>query len=97
MTGQSILIVDDDPDVREVMRQGLTHEGYAVIGVATGMEGIEACEQSNPQLIIIGLCLPEMSGYWRVPVDWIAQVTGATIRLAAAVEAVYAQPQWHGS
>ena len=40
MTFRPILIVDDDPDVREVVQQVLTLEGQAVIEAATGLEGV---------------------------------------------------------
>ena len=41
MTVRPILIVDDDPAVRDVVRQMLTLEGYAVVEAATGVEGVQ--------------------------------------------------------
>ncbi len=65
MTSQPILIIDDDLDMREVVRQALISEGYAVIEAATGSEGLQAWDQHDPQLIILNTLLPEMTG-WQV-------------------------------
>ncbi|CAG0996849.1 partial Transcriptional regulatory protein WalR, partial [Anaerolineae bacterium] len=62
MTSQPILIIDDDPDMREVVRQALISEGHAVIEAAAGWEGLQAWEQYDPQLIILDSILPLMSG-----------------------------------
>ncbi len=62
MTRQSILIVDDDPAVREVVRQVLTLEGYAVIEAATGQAGVRTWEQHDPPLVILDIVMPGMSG-----------------------------------
>src|SRR5512139_2227185 len=65
MTVQPILIIDDDAELREVVRQALTREGYTVIEATSGLEGLAAWEQYQPQLIILGPHLPDMSG-WQV-------------------------------
>lgn len=62
MTRRPILIVDDDAAVRNIVRQVLTLEGYAVLEAATGREGVHAWEQHAPQLIILDIIMPQMSG-----------------------------------
>ncbi len=62
MTPQPILIVDDDPALREVVRQLLTLEGYAVLEAANGVEGVRVWEQHAPHLIILDILMPEMNG-----------------------------------
>jgi DNA-binding response OmpR family regulator len=62
MTPRPILIVDDDPAVRAIVRQVLALEGYAVLEAATGREGLQAWEQSDPQLVILDIVMPQMSG-----------------------------------
>ena len=48
MTPRPLLIVDDDPAVRDIVRQVLTLEGYAVLEAATGRAGLHAWEQHDP-------------------------------------------------
>ena len=62
MTPQPLLIVDDDSAVREVVRQVLTLEGYAVVEAATGRAGLHAWEQHDPQLVILDIVMPGLSG-----------------------------------
>ena len=62
MTPQPILIVDDDSAVRDIVRQVLTLEGYAVVEAATGRAGLHAWEQHDPQLVILDIMMPGMSG-----------------------------------
>lgn len=58
-----ILIVDDEPDLRSVLRFGLEAERFEVIEAADGEEGLKlACEQV-PDLIVLDLMLPRMDGY----------------------------------
>ena len=62
MTPRPLLIVDDDPAVREIVRQVLTLEGYAVLEAATGRAGLQAWEQHDPQLVILDIVMPGLSG-----------------------------------
>ncbi len=62
MTSQPILIVDDEADVREVVQQVLTLEGYAVNEATNGLEGMRLWEQHKPQLVILDILMPGMSG-----------------------------------
>lgn len=62
MNKTTILIVDDEPDIIEILRFNLEKEGFAVISAKNGREGIEKAKQSNPDLIILDIMMPEMDG-----------------------------------
>jgi DNA-binding response OmpR family regulator len=61
----SILIVDDDPNVRELLRVNLTAQGYDAITAENGAEALAAIERRLPRLIILDVMMPEMDG-WEV-------------------------------
>lgn len=62
----SILIVDDDQDVREILAQLLEDEGYSVASASNGREALERLETlPRPVLMILDLMMPVMSG-WEV-------------------------------
>jgi two-component system response regulator ResD len=57
-----ILIVDDEPTVREVLGQYLQLEGYTVMQAADGLEALRLAEASPPDLVILDLMLPGIDG-----------------------------------
>jgi two-component system response regulator ResD len=57
-----ILIVDDEPTVREVLGQYLQLEGYMVLQAADGLEALRVAEASPPDLVILDLMLPGIDG-----------------------------------
>ncbi len=57
-----ILIVDDDPNLREIVRFALEKEGYASIQAADGKLALEAFARHRPALIILDIMMPEMNG-----------------------------------
>lgn len=57
-----ILIIEDDDQVRELLKKILQSEGYAVISAVNGAEGLKLYEQSSPELIITDLIMPEKEG-----------------------------------
>jgi two-component system response regulator ResD len=60
--GQTILIVDDEPIVREVVAQYLRQEGFAVEAAADGPEGLRRFAAARPDLILLDLMLPGVDG-----------------------------------
>jgi DNA-binding response OmpR family regulator len=63
MAGASVLVVDDEPMVREVLERYLTAEGFAV-GVATdGEEALVRFGEDTPDLVLLDLMLPKIDGY----------------------------------
>ncbi len=57
-----VLVVDDQPIVREVLERYLRREGYVVTAVADGQAAIEAFEAGRPDLILLDLMLPRVDG-----------------------------------
>lgn len=62
MTKPSILIIEDDPSLIEVIGYNLRREGYDVTTVTDGQEGLELALRSPPALIVLDLMLPSMDG-----------------------------------
>ncbi len=58
-----ILIVEDDPDTRVVLRRTLEREGYAVVEAGDGREGLQAVKASSPNLVLLDLMMPVMDGF----------------------------------
>ncbi|MDR0197930.1 MAG: response regulator transcription factor [Oscillospiraceae bacterium] len=59
---KKILVVDDDREIRELLRVGLEKEGYAVIAVGTGNEAIAKCREIRPDMVLLDIMLPRMDG-----------------------------------
>ena len=57
-----VLIVEDEADIRELMRYNLVKEGYAVTEASTGTEALTEARRVRPDLILLDLMLPELSG-----------------------------------
>lgn len=62
-TQPRILIVDDEPDLRSVLRFGLEAERFEVIEASDGEAGLQAACEQLPDLIVLDLMLPRMDGY----------------------------------
>jgi DNA-binding response OmpR family regulator len=57
-----VLIVEDDPQVRDVVRRYLERDGLAVQVTASGTEGLELARRSRPDVIVLDVMLPGLSG-----------------------------------
>ncbi len=60
--GQKILIVDDEPDILELIEYNLKKEGYQVYLASNGQEGITVAKKVHPDLIILDIMMPKMDG-----------------------------------
>ncbi len=60
-----VLIIDDDPSMRDALSRMLTKEGYWVAMAADGKEGIEMARSLRPQVITLDIAMPGMNG-WQV-------------------------------
>ena len=58
-----ILIVDDEPDVRELFKITLTMAGYRTAAVSDGLQAIEAIKEEIPQLVLLDLMMPRLDGF----------------------------------
>jgi two-component system phosphate regulon response regulator PhoB len=57
-----VLVIDDEPDILELVRFGLTQEGFSVETAATAGEGLACIASRLPDLVVLDLMLPDMSG-----------------------------------
>jgi two-component system alkaline phosphatase synthesis response regulator PhoP len=62
MMPKRILVADDEPEIQKILSDFLTREGYHVILAANGSETLAAAQREDPQLIILDLKMPGMSG-----------------------------------
>ena len=63
MTGPRILIVDDEPNIRDLLTTSLRFAGFAVRAVGNGAQAISAVLEEEPDLIILDVMLPDMNGF----------------------------------
>ncbi|SFH45490.1 response regulator transcription factor [Pedobacter insulae] len=59
---QKILIVDDEPDILELIEYNLKKEGYQVYLASNGQEGVATAKKIHPDLIILDIMMPKMDG-----------------------------------
>ena len=62
MKQQKILVVDDEPDILELVQYNLEKEGFAVRTAFNGLEAIDLASQWSPDLILLDVMMPEMDG-----------------------------------
>ncbi|HPR21971.1 MAG TPA: transporter substrate-binding domain-containing protein [Candidatus Sabulitectum sp.] len=61
--GETVLVVDDEPDITSQSREYLTHIGYHVLTASTGEEALERIELEEVDLVILDLNMPGMGGF----------------------------------
>jgi CheY-like chemotaxis protein len=59
---QTILIVEDDEDLRRLFRTALALAGYVVIEAGDGLEALQRIEEAPPRLVVLDLMLPGFNG-----------------------------------
>ena len=57
-----ILIIDDDPKIRSVVRRGLVYEGFRVTEAGSGEEGLDKARDQTPDLVVLDVMLPGIDG-----------------------------------
>jgi len=62
MTSSTILVVDDEPQIRRVLRTTLTSHGYTVFEAKNGEDAFESVRTHRPDLILLDVNMPDMSG-----------------------------------
>lgn len=59
---KTILIIDDEDDIREILAYNLAKEGYKILQASNGKEGIELAKKYVPELVLLDVMMPEMDG-----------------------------------
>jgi two-component system KDP operon response regulator KdpE len=63
MNDTTLLLVDDEPQIRRVLQTTLCEAGYVVISAKNGQEGIDTVVREHPDLVLLDINLPDMSGF----------------------------------
>jgi two-component system OmpR family response regulator len=61
--GASLLVVDDEPTVRELLSAALRHAGFTVAAAGTGQEALAAAREVAPDLVLLDVMLPDTDGF----------------------------------
>ena len=85
MSNKKILIVEDDENIRELLRLYLEREGYAVIEAENGVEGIKMWKSEKPDMLLLDVMMPVMDG-WAVCKEIRAESDVPIIMLTAKGE-----------
>jgi len=80
---ERILLIEDDEALSRMMRLQLEHAGYRVTACRTGMSGLEAARQSEPDVILLDILLPDIDG-WTV-CEQLRKITNAPIIFSTAL------------
>lgn len=59
---ESVLIIDDEADIRDILAYNLKREGFTVHEASNGKDGIEIARSSQPDIVILDVMMPEMDG-----------------------------------
>ena len=63
MMSKTILVVEDEIQMAEMLKMRLEAHGYTVLTAADGMEGLNKAKKEKPDLILLDLMLPKLDGY----------------------------------
>jgi CheY-like chemotaxis protein len=63
MPGKKVLVVDDDPDILDVISMILESQGYEVLTACDGVECLDKLSEQKPDLVILDLLMPKMDGF----------------------------------
>lgn len=58
-----ILVVDDEPDICQMIRRYAEHDGYDTVGVSDGTEAVAVCRKEDFDIIIMDVMMPDMDGF----------------------------------
>jgi two-component system, OmpR family, response regulator MprA len=63
MNMPKILVVDDEPQINDFLRRGLTYKGFEVAAASCGEEALNSARDFPPDLVVLDIMLPDMTGY----------------------------------
>ena len=84
MSGHKVVIVDDEPAIRRLLRAALERAGYKIIEVSTGREAMSSLDIDRPDAMLLDLGLPDRDGLELVP---LVVKSGAALLVISAREA----------
>lgn len=58
----TVLIIDDEPGMRAIMRRALEHAGHAVVAASNGAEGLKRISEAPIDIVVTDLLMPELDG-----------------------------------
>ena len=58
-----VLVVDDDPAIRDMLSDFLGMEGYSVVTASDGLEGLRAFEKCTPSIVLLDMRMPNLDGW----------------------------------
>lgn len=61
--GQTILVAEDDQDIRDLIVYSLEYAGYRVVAAKNGDEAVKLAKEEQPDLILLDVRMPRMNGY----------------------------------
>ncbi len=93
-TGETVLVVDDEQLVRDLLVQFLSLRGYRTLGAKDGPEALSVVEQSAPDLILLDLMLPGMSGVEVLRKLRDKNFTGAIIIITGSYDEELLEEAW---
>lgn len=63
LQAKRILVIDDEPDIREFVSYNLSKKGFIVVSAADGISGYELAVKFEPDLILLDILMPGLNGY----------------------------------
>lgn len=63
MAAEKILVVDDEPHIRQALQAALESDGYLVLTAENGKDGVEKCKSFKPALVLLDVRMPIMDGH----------------------------------
>jgi DNA-binding response OmpR family regulator len=83
VVGERILLIEDDDALSRMMRLQLEHAGYQVTVCQDGTSGLQAARDSEPDLILLDILLPDIDGW--VVCERLQEITNVPIIFASAL------------
>ena len=90
MAVKRVLIVEDNDDNRHIYETILRHHGYVVLSAADGQDGLELAMREVPDLILLDISLPRLSG-WEIASRLLANESTRSIVLVALTAHAYCE------
>ena len=85
MSAAPILVVDDDPDLRDLVRELLERAGHSVRTAANGREALKLLFDVRPQLIVLDVTMPDIDGW--ATLERVRDVTDVPVLMLTARDA----------